>query len=223
MYEKLYNACKEKSTDIAIAPTVIRNDINSRELCLGMPGKKENIIVYTYDEVINNMHGKDNMYFVAVWNKIVKTSVAKKVRFPTEYPNKVILYEDSAYTPTLYSYIDNFAFCKDAYYIWDKRQRKTVETLSTRYKNENADDVWKAFIYASSYPIYNRCNRHKELCDYACFKRLIESYNKFKSPSPLLDYWNETLKTLVNNQKLYENKLIMGDKHLQSIVNRFKI
>jgi hypothetical protein len=34
MYEKLYNACKENGTDIAIAPTVIRNDINSKELCL---------------------------------------------------------------------------------------------------------------------------------------------------------------------------------------------
>ena len=223
MYEKLYNVCKSEKVDIAIAVTVVHNDINSKEFVLGMPTKKENIVVYTYDEVIHNIGKNDNIYFVSPCNKIVKRKIAEQLEFPTNYPGKIILYEDSAYTPALYSYADKFALCRDAYYIWDKRQRKTVGTLSTRYKNENADDVWKAFIYASSYPIYNRCNRHKELCDYACFKRLIESYNKFKSPSPLLDYWNESLKTLINNQKLYENKLIMGDEHLQSVVERFRV
>lgn len=223
MYENLYSVCKSEKVDIAVAVTVVHNDINNREFVLNMPTKKENTVVYTYDEMINNIGKNDNIYFVSPWNKIVKRKIAEQLEFPTNYPGKIILYEDSAYTPALYSYADKFALCKDAYYIWDKRQRKTVGTLSTRYKNENPDDVWKAFIYASSYPIYNSCNKHKELCDYVCFKGLIESYNKFKSPSPLLDYWNETLKTLINNQKLYENKLIMGDENLQSIVNRFKI
>ncbi len=222
MYEKLYNACKSEKVDIALSTTVIHNDINKREIILDMPWKNKNIVVYTYDELIHNIGNKDNMYFVAVWNKIVKTEVAKQVRFPTEYPNKIVLYEDSAYTPTLYSYVDKFALCKDAYYVWDKRQRKTIGTLSTRHKSEESDNVRKSFIYAYSYPIYNRCNRHKELCNYACFKRLIESYDKFKTPSPLLDYWNETLKTLINNQKLYENKYIMSDSHLKEVVEKNK-
>jgi len=220
MYEKLYNACEEKSTDIAIAPTVIRNDVNSRELCLWMSEDKENIVVYTYDEVINNMHGKNNMYFVAVWNKIVKTSIAKKVKFPTEYPNNIVLYEDSAYTPVLYSYIDNFALCKDAYYIWDKRKQKTIGTASTMHKSESPDDVRKAFIYAYCYPIYNSSKKYKELSDYTNFQRIIESYDKFKTSSPLLDYWNEKLKELITKQKLMENKLIMGNKHLREVVNK---
>ena len=220
MYEKLYNASKLKGTDIAIAPTVIRNNINDKEICLGMPGKKEKIIVYTYDELIHNIGNRDNMYFVAVWNKIVKTEVAKQVKFPTEYPNKIVLYEDSAYTPTLYSYIDNFAICKDAYYIWDKRKQKTVWTASTMHKNEDTNNVWKSFIYAYSYPIYNRCDKNRELCEYACFKRLIESYDKFKTPSLLLDYWNEKLRELINSQKLYENHLIMENDHLREVIEK---
>ena len=174
-----------------------------------MPNKKEKVIVYTYEELIKNIHNKDNMYFVAVRNKIVKTQVARQVHFPTEYPNNIVLYEDSAYTPTLYSYIDKFALCKDSYYIWDKRKQKTVGTASTMHKQESSDDIRKAFIYAYSYPIYNRGEKYKELSDYSNFKRLIESYDKFKTPSSLLDYRNEKLKELIDEQKLAKNNYIM--------------
>lgn len=222
MYEVLYKACEKEKSDIAIASTVIRNDIRDKEICLGMPWKKENIIVYTYNEVMNNMHKKDNMYFVAVWNKIVKKEIVKKVRFPTKYPTNVVLYEDSAYTPTLYSNIDKFVLCKEAFYIRDKRKQKTVGTASTMHKQESTDDIRKSFIYAYCYPIYNRCEKNGELSDYVIFKRLIESYDKFKTPSTLLNYWNEKLKELINNQRLYENNLIMRDEHLKPIINKFK-
>ena len=223
MYENLYNVCESENVDISIAVTIVHNDINNREIILGMPTKKEDIVVYTYDEVINNIGRSDNMYFVSPCNKIVRMNVAKKLKFPTDYPGGVILYEDSAYTPVLYSYVDKFALCKNAYYIWDKRQRKTIWTISTRYKNENADNVWKAFIYASFFSIYNSSSKHKELCDYTCFKHIIESYDKFKTPSSLLDYRNEELKKLINDQRLYENNLIMADEHLKTIVNRFRV
>ena len=223
MYENLYNACKTTKTDIAISTVIIHNDIKNTEACLNMPWKKENTITYTYNELIDNIHTRDNMYFVAVWNKIVKAELIKQVYFPTNYPNNIILYEDSAYTPTLYSYIDKFTLCKDAIYIRDKRQRKTIGTLSTRHKSEDADNVWKAFIYAYSYPIYNRCNKHHELSDYSNFKRLIESYDKFKEPSPMQRYWDEQLTELINKQKLYENRLIMWDERLKNIVNKLKI
>jgi hypothetical protein len=126
MYENLYNVCESENVDISIAVTIVHNDINNREIILGMPTKKEDIVVYTYDEVINNIGRSDNMYFVSPCNKIVRMNVAKKLKFPTDYPGGVILYEDSAYTPVLYSYVDKFALCKNAYYIWDKRQRKTI-------------------------------------------------------------------------------------------------
>lgn len=220
MYEILYNACKKNNTDIAIASTVIRNDINNQEIYLGMPWREWDTIVYTYDELIDNKHKKNNMYFVAVWNKIVKKEVANQVKFPTKYPKNISLYEDSAYTPALYSNIDKFVLCKNAYYIWDKRKQKTVGTASTMHKKESNDDIWKSFIYAYSYPIYNRSKKHEELSDYTNFQRLIESYDKFKTPSPMLDYWNEKLKELIKRQKLMKNKLIMNDEHLREVIEK---
>lgn len=220
MYENLYKACKTEKTDIAIAITIIHNDIDSKEYVLSMPGKKDEVVVYTYDEMIKNKHNRDNMYYVSSCNKIVKTEVARQVQFPTKWPTNVILYEDSAYTATLYSYIDRFALSKNAYYIYDKRKQNTVGSYSVMYKNESTDDVRKAFIYAYSYPIYNRNKKHKELGDYTNFQRLIESYDKFDKPCPLLDYWNEKLKEVINKQKLYENRLIMNDKHLKDVVNK---
>ena len=222
MYEILYNTCKIENTDVAIATTIIRNDINNKEYVLSMPGKKEDIIVYTYDEVMKNKHNENNMYYVSTCNKIIKRQIATQVKFPTEYPNRVILYEDSAYTASLYSYVDSFALCKNAYYIYDKRNQSTIGSSSTMYNNESNENVRKAFIYAYSYPMYNRCEKNKELSDYTNFKRLIESYDKFDTPSPLLDYRNEKLKELVDNQKLIHNKYISEDYHLREIINKLK-
>ena len=223
MYEFLYNSCKTKGTNIAIATTIIRNNIKSKEICLGMQNKEEDVIEYTYEDVILNKHNKENMYYVAVWNKIVKTEIAKKVQFPTEWPTNVILYEDCAYTATLYSYIDKFTLCKSAYYIYDKRKQGTVGSYYSAYQKKSNDDIWKAFIYAYSYPIYNKHEKNRELSDYTNFKRLIESYDKFKEPSPMKQYWDEKLKELIIKEKLYENSLIIADNHLSDIVNKLKL
>jgi hypothetical protein len=172
--------------------------------------------------MINNKHNMDNMYYVSSCNKIIKTEIAKKVHFPTDWPTGVVLYEDCAYTATLYSYVDRFSLCKDAYYIYDKRKQTTVGSYYRAYKNGSNDDIWKAFIYAYSYPIYNRSKKYMELSDYTNFKRLVESYDKFRDPSPLQEYWDEKLLELINKQKLYKNTLIMGDEHLKDIVIRLK-
>ena len=192
--------------------------MNSKDFILSMPGKKEDVVTYTYEELIKNKRNIDNMYYVSSCNKIVKTKVAKKVEFPINWPTKVILYEDCAYTATLYSYIDKFTLSKNAYYIYDKRKQKTVGQYSTRYNKTSPDDIWKAFIYAYSYPIYNRSKNNKGLSDYTNFKRLIESYDKFNTPSSLLDYRNEKLKELIKSQKLMNNKYIMEDEHLRDVV-----
>lgn len=220
MYENLYNASKWECTDIAIATTIIRNNIGEKEITLGMPEKKDKIITYTFDEMVGNKHNKNNMYYVAVRNKIVKTEIARKVQFPTEWPTNVVLYEDCAYTAALYSFIDKFVLSKDAYYIYDKRKQNTIWAYSAMYNDKSSDDIRKAFIYAYSYPIYNRGEKYKELSDYSNFKRLIESYDKFKTPSKLLDYWNEKLQELITKQRLVENKYIMWDGHLKEVIEK---
>lgn len=222
MYETLYNACKEENSDIAIAQTLIRKRPNDKERYLSCSAREEDTVVYTFDEMMENRNTKGNIFFVAVWNKIVKTDVAKLTKFPTDYKWPWVLYEDVAYTWSLYSYIDKFVYCRDAIYMRDKRKQHTVWTASTWHKECDNEYVWKMFIYGFSYMLYNKSWNHLEWHDYSHFKRLIESYKKFNTPSPLLDYWNIKLRELIDSQKLYENKLIMWDSELSIIVNRLK-
>ncbi|MBO7736012.1 MAG: hypothetical protein J6S67_25810 [Methanobrevibacter sp.] len=85
MYETLYNACKEENSDIAIAQTLIRKRPNDKERYLSCSAREEDTVVYTFDEMMENRNTKGNIFFVAVWNKIVKTDVAKLTKFPTDY------------------------------------------------------------------------------------------------------------------------------------------
>ena len=221
MYERLYQTCKECWTDIAICPALIRNDIENKELYLTCSARPERTVVYTFEEMVQNRWTTGNIFRVAVRNKIVKTEIAQLAQFPTWYTWPWILYEDVAYTSSLYSYIDKFALCKDAVYTRDKRKQKTVWTASTRHQKEDNEYVWKMFIYWFSYALYNKSWKHLEAHDYTHFKRLIEAYDKFNQPSPLRTHWDIKLKELITSQKLKENKLIMADKHLAEIVNRF--
>ena len=218
MYERLYNACKENDVEIAISSILIRNQPKQAERSL----KLDHDVVYTFDEMMEKKGTEDNIYFVWVWNKIVKTETAKKVWFPLWYIWRSFVYEDIAYTWSLYSYIDRFAYCCDAIYTWEKRKRQTVGTVSTWHKEWDSNEYsWETFIYGASYPLYNKSWKHLEWHDYRHFQRMIESYKKFNTPSPLKTYRDMKLKEIITSQKLNENKLIMNDPELKQIVNRF--
>ena len=222
MYEILYKTCKDEDTDIAICPALIRKDIEDKERYLTCSAKPEKTVIYSFEDMVKYRGTKGNIFWVAVWNKIVKTEVARLAKFPTGYTWPWVLYEDVAYTSSLYSYIDKFAYCREAIYTRDKRKQKTVWTASTRHQKEDNEYVRKMFIYWFSYALYNKSWKHTEAHDYTHFKRLIESYDKFDRPSPLRTYWDEKLKELVNSQKLYDNKLIMADDHLREVVERVR-
>jgi len=218
MYEILYQTCIDQWLDIAIASTLIRTHTNQKEWYINL---EENLI-YTFNEVMQKKTDKDNIYFVAVRNKIVKTEVARKTRFPEWYKWRPFPYEDIAYTWSLYSYIDKFAYCKDAIYIRDKRKRDTVWTISTTWtKDKNSDYVWKSFIYAGTRPLYNKSWKHLEWHDFMHFNFIAKEIKKFQTPSPLKTYFEEELRKVITSQNLKENRLIMADKELSEIVNRY--
>lgn len=220
MYKILYDACIRNESDIAIAQTLIRTDIEEKDYYLKCSANNNKEVIYGFDEMFEKRWTTGNIFFVAVWNKIVKTEVARMAKFPTEYTWPWVLYEDVAYTGSLYSYIDKFVYCRDAVYMWDKRKQKTVWTASTWHSKYDNEYVWKMFIYGFSYMLYNKSWKHLKRHDYTHFKRLIESYDKFDRPSPLRTYWDEKLKELIVSQKLYENELIMKNDHLREIANR---
>ena len=94
MYERLYNACKKNDTEIAISNALIREQPNKKTWNF----KIKESVVYTFEEMMQKKDTADNIYFVGVWNKIVKTDTAKKVRFITDYIGRSFVYEDIAYT-----------------------------------------------------------------------------------------------------------------------------
>lgn len=218
MYEKLYNTCKNENTDIAIGQVLIRTLPTRKEYHYKM---KENL-VYTFEEMVKNRHENNDLYFVAVWNKIVKTEIAQKVKFSEAYPKQPFVYEDVAYTGTLYSYLDRFAYCADAIHTWDQRKRQTVGSVSTWHKNEDNDYMWKTFIHGATYPMYNKSGKHLESHDYLHFDKLVEAYKKYDMNASLWSYWHEEMGKLVNSQKLWENKLIMANPDMAWIVNKYK-
>ena len=219
MYERLYNACKKNNTEIAISNVLIREQPNKKIWNF----KIKKSVVYTFDEMMQKKDTADNIYFVGVWNKIVKTDTAKKVRFITDYIGRSFVYEDIAYTWSLYSYIEKFSYCDDAIYTWDKRKRQTLGTVSTWHREwDTVEYSWETFIAWASYPLYHKSWKHLEWHDFIHFKRIIEAYKKFQTPCPIRDYFDVKLREIINSQKLYENKLIMGNSELSLLVNKLK-
>ena len=219
MYEKLYQTCKKYNTDVAIWSVLIKNlPWWIREWFM----KIWKDVVYTYEEMMKMRETKENIFFVAVWNKIMKTDVARLEKSPTEYAGKRFPYEDIAYTWSIYSYIDKFAYCDGAIYTRDKRKRKTEWTISTRENGETVRYMWEAWLFASTYPLYHKSWKNLMWHDYRHFKRVASWFAKIQWDLYLENYRLNELRKLVISQRLYENKLILEDKELSSILARLK-
>ena len=219
MYDKLYQTCKKYNTDVAIWSVLIKNlPWWIREWFM----KIWKDVVYTYEEMMKMRETKENIFFVAVWNKIMKTDVARLEKSPTEYAGKRFPYEDIAYTWSIYSYIDKFAYCDGAIYTRDKRKRKTEWTISTRENGETVRYMWEAWLFASTYPLYHKSWKNLMWHDYRHFKRVASWFAKIQWDIYLENYRLNELRKLVISQRLYENKLILEDKELSSILARLK-
>ena len=153
MYQRLIEAAIGTNSDIAIAQTCILK-YEEKEKCIKQSrcmflnesyASKPTVFSVQYSEVIKKNGDPDDLYFDAVWNKIIRTKIAKKVHFI----NESALYEDIAYTMSVYSYLDKMTYVKNAYYQWDCRRRITTGTLSTtKYGDDKYYHVWRAWILA---------------------------------------------------------------------------
>ena len=219
MYELLYNTCKKQWTDIAIWSVLIKNlPWWIKEWFMRI--WKD--VVYTYEEMMRMRETEENIFFVAEWNKIMKTDVARIEKSPTEYAGKRFPYEDIAYTWMIYSYIDKFAYCNDAIYTWDKRKRKTEWTISTWDNGESIHYMWTAWLFASTYPLYHKSWKNLMWHDYRHFKRVVKAYAKIQWDLYLEKYWHQKLREVIYSQHLLENKLIVNDPELLPFINRLK-
>ena len=219
MYELLYNTCKKQNTDVAIWSVLIK-DLPWWIKEWFMRIWKD--VVYTYEEMMKMRETAENIFFVAEWNKIMKTDVARIEKSPTEYAGKRFPYEDIAYTWMIYSYIDRFAYCNDAIYTRDKRKRKTEWTISTRDNGETIHYMRTAWLFASTYPLYHKSWKNLEWHDYRHFKRVVKAYAKIQWDLYLEQYWHQKLREVIYSQHLLDNKLIMSDPELIPFINKLK-
>ncbi len=228
MYEALYTSLIANDSPIAIGKTLIREGVEDSSICLDIKKPEDkDYISYTYDEMIHykNTFDAKNIYFVAVWNKIIRSDLMKEHPLPP-YNH----YEDTAYTRMIYSYIDKFTFSPDAYYIWDKRRRKTTGTASTYYyTNETKDEYLYHRIYRDS-SFYATVAGNPDKMDYILYDTFKETYEYLKDnkgldkDNVLYEIYGEPIIELDKKYNVLNIKLIKEHKelykYLKELLNR---
>lgn len=209
MYEKLYKAAVRENADISIAQTISRDDVNSYNMVLTANNDSGNTIMNSFDEVISAKGSADNIYFVAVWNKIIRRNIAQKVRFVDEHP----YFEDTAYTSSVYSYAHKFILVNGAYYIWDKRKQKTIGTLTSLYKKETSENLWKYYILSYANPLFSGDKSdHKVVIAYKydIIRQLLEDYATKGFTGVLKNLFIGMIKHLVHKYDIPVEKLLVS-------------
>ena len=220
MYEELYEGIKKYNAPIAIAKTLIREDIENTNICLDVPNdKKDRFKLYTYEEMFKYKNERDikNIYFVAVWNKIIRADIIKDHLFPSQNH-----YEDSTYTKMIYSYMDNFVFAFDAYYIWDKRRRKTTGTASTYNYNEKEEDkLLYHRLYCNS-TFYAAKEGNIDRINYVIYDAIKESLeyltetNCKNSDNDIYNLYKDAIKEVNSRHNILDVDLIKNDEEVKA-------
>ena len=214
MLQRLYDVIVETDSDVSLCKSIVRDDLDTDSLVLNV--QCDNYKLYSYEDMARESShcSWDNIYFVALWNKIVRTSVAKKVRFPV---NKY--YEDSAYTPAMYSFADKFVFVKDAAYVWDKRKRITYGTYTNVYFEKDFYDTIRYFFDATVYPIYNGNRNNIEFVKYQAIKDLINYVDEIKGCKPdVKRTYRNKFRQLLLSTNIKNNRYFNEDKEIYNKV-----
>lgn len=139
LYGKLMDKLHTGKFDVAIGQCRIKNnfeDISNLFAC----NPDETIEYHSFKEMTEAKGSYKNIYFIAIWNRIVKTDISKKVKFIDEMP----WYEDTTYSHAIYSYSNDFVLVGNAYYIWDKRKQITVGTATNSlYNGMENEKIWR--------------------------------------------------------------------------------
>lgn len=177
MYEKLYKEAVKNGADVAISQCLICNEYENNDYVLAKESNQPTIIMESFKEIMDaRSSAQSNINFCAVWNKIVKTEIARKVKFD----ELLRCYDDIGYTTALYTYINKFVFVRDALYLWDKRKRGTEGTLSNSYSEIPSDVLWKNYVVAYAEPLFigNQNPEIAKIYKYDILKHLLGKYNE---------------------------------------------
>lgn len=220
MYKKLYDSAIANDLDVAIAKTYIRENINEHRICLETAGRylSSNDVIYSFDRMFieKTNCSYENIYFCAVWNKIAKAEFVKAHRFP-----KSNHYEDTAFTMTLYTYLNKFGLVKDAYYVWDKRFQKTVGTFTNTYFSKKQTlNMKREYYNAIMYPfLHGNPDRMDNIALY-CVDEIYRHLDKAKpfASNDVLGLYKLLIIKIHSKNNLLENTSIVHNKKLFDFV-----
>lgn len=219
MYERLYMSASSNNLDVAIGKAIIRNTFDSFNICLDINVGDERTLIYDYENMLSNKidNNIENIFFVAVWNKIIKAEIVKNHPFPMEN-----LYEDTAFTKMIYSYAYRFGFIRDAYYVWDKRQRKTVGTITTTYDDKDVYLRHEKYCEAMFYSVYYGNEKRRSLLIYDAVKELIDYVKKVnvfgKDDNKVYKIYKEAILRVDRDYNIRDNTYFQIDKELYNDV-----
>ena len=207
MYEYLCETAKKEELDVVIGKTLIKNKIDDTTVCLDLVSLKS-YRVFTYDEMYKNKMEctPENIFFTSTCNKIAKTSLVKKHLFPD-----LRVYEDTAFTRTLYSYVDKFGFCYRAYYVWDKRDNELVETISSSTKTNseiNFHELYRAAIFHSVYEGNPKRIDELEYDALSELYRYLKGLKENKAYEKFYNYYIDEIVKYNEQHKILDNKYI---------------
>lgn len=221
-YEKLYDAAVEHDAEISICQVAIREEFGKYETVLKPFKENEPVVTCSLEDMMLNS-GRTQKYFCGVWNKIVKTEIARKVRFPGRkyFLDDYIGYEDIAYTPALYSYVKKLVIVKDVYYVWEKRHRMLTGKIPERWQNITKEMFRQAFIYARVYSILVCNPKERASIDKYVVGVLADRYKTYSEAS-----WGkesaqlllEVVAYLCHEYKLMENEFICKEQGLMEFL-----
>lgn len=178
MLQHLYGAAMSSGADVAVSHVRTLDGVGSVSYPLRHGGDAGRPVVYTYEETVMHSvrHDAGNIFFVALWNKIMRTDIYRKI------PEGVCPrrhYNDIGYTMTLYSYAEKIAYVRDAVYAWDKRNRATVGSMST-FGYKGAKNLWDAWFGVCSFPLDYGNPSVRELTEYMVAGFIVNQYSDGK-------------------------------------------
>ncbi len=218
MYKDLYRNIVKYDADVAICKTIEKDNFNHYNVVLQI--QTMDPIVYDYEQMAHEKinRTKRNIFFVSAVNKIVRTEIAKKVKFIDT--NR---YEDTGYTPAMYTFANKFVFVPYVMYVWDKRQRQTTGTYSTSYDDVEMKYIYRYFFDGIAYPVYTGKKDNLECVSYTALEELINYYNNTPNlPLESREEFRKKLIKLVNDVDVEHNKYIQNDEKLKFNISCLK-
>lgn len=208
MYKTLYDSAV--SLDCAIAASryymMVREDSGDYGLGTLFDLPCEENKAYGTDMLLDYTYAP-NFESVSIINKIYKTSLVK------EHPMPDLLYEDSAWSPVIYSYAESFCYSEQPFYFYNRLIARVKPTLSNEFAKLSPYDRSLQRIRSYNY-ILDAGNPEKRERLLTVSLRLVlrQLVEEDDLDEPSVKLFTDYLE--IHRDEIMASSLIAADKHI---------